>query len=340
MKASLAAAGIYCQSFNADTLREPWEMLDSNGKVRCCAAVGWGCTGQWVCLWVGCYYAPPLACLPPPPDSLLTHPLTPPLHMQPFTSFDGFWGVHCGLPYPPAPPLPPPATLPPLPAAIEGLPLSELGIMTPEEEMSNAQLGFHVSVVCVGWGGVGGLMSRGSSSSSSTSSVASCLLPLLAARRSPPPHSLPPTHLLILQWQPGCPTAHRLLEEFIRGGRLRSFDHERAKVCTIASACDTGWLLYLSPLLHLLTCLWPPVPLRWDTNTITEPDLAAQTTPAAHRWTAPPPPACRPTSTTASCRSGMSTPWLSTRSRNGPGRRWTVRGEGAAQDAAGPGFVE
>ena len=34
VKSGLAAAGIYCQSFNADTLREPWEVLDARGKVR------------------------------------------------------------------------------------------------------------------------------------------------------------------------------------------------------------------------------------------------------------------------------------------------------------------
>lgn len=33
MKAALAAGGTYCQSFNADILREPWEMLDAHGKV-------------------------------------------------------------------------------------------------------------------------------------------------------------------------------------------------------------------------------------------------------------------------------------------------------------------
>ncbi len=34
VKAALAAGGTYCQSFNADILREPWEMLDAHGKVR------------------------------------------------------------------------------------------------------------------------------------------------------------------------------------------------------------------------------------------------------------------------------------------------------------------
>jgi cryptochrome 1 len=34
VKAGLAAQGIFCQSFNADVLREPWEVLDGAGKVR------------------------------------------------------------------------------------------------------------------------------------------------------------------------------------------------------------------------------------------------------------------------------------------------------------------
>jgi cryptochrome 1 len=34
VKAGLAAQGIFCQSFNADVLREPWQVLDVTGKVR------------------------------------------------------------------------------------------------------------------------------------------------------------------------------------------------------------------------------------------------------------------------------------------------------------------
>lgn len=63
---------------------------------------------------------------------------------QPFTCFDGFWGAHCGLPYPPPPPLPLPAALPPIPPGVEAGELKHLGIMTAEEEMSNSQLEFHV----------------------------------------------------------------------------------------------------------------------------------------------------------------------------------------------------
>jgi hypothetical protein len=32
-----------------------------------------------------------------------------------------------------------------------------------------------------------------------------------------------------LQWQPGSAGAHRLLDDFVRGGRLKAFDHDRAK---------------------------------------------------------------------------------------------------------------
>jgi hypothetical protein len=101
VKAGLVAAGFYCQSFNADILREPWETLDSAGR--------------------------------------------------PFTSYDAFWTAHCRLPYPPPPPLPMPAAMPPLPAGLGleagAVELAELCIMTPEEEMSNIQLDYHVSAV-------------------------------------------------------------------------------------------------------------------------------------------------------------------------------------------------
>lgn len=93
-------------------------------------------------------------------------PLTPP--PQPFTCFDAFWAAHTALPYPPTPPLPVPAALPPLASGVEAaaaaagaVPLEELGIMSQEEEMSNAQLNYHVSSgacqegagarVCVWW---------------------------------------------------------------------------------------------------------------------------------------------------------------------------------------------
>ena len=83
----------------------------------------------------------------PPEAPALPGPATPApprLPPQPFTSFDSFWTAHCGLPYPPSPPLPLPAALPAVPAACTGCALGELGIMTPEEEMSNAQLEYHV----------------------------------------------------------------------------------------------------------------------------------------------------------------------------------------------------
>ncbi len=36
VKSGLTADGIFCQSFNADILREPWEVMDPCGKVRLC----------------------------------------------------------------------------------------------------------------------------------------------------------------------------------------------------------------------------------------------------------------------------------------------------------------
>lgn len=136
VKAGLEADGIFCQSFNADILREPWEVLDPAGK--------------------------------------------------PFTCYDTFWTAHCGLGYPPAPPLPLPAFLPAVPADVDSPALADLGIMSPEE-MSNVQLEYH--------------------------------------------------------WQPGSAGAHRLLEDFVRSGRLKSFDADRAKT-------DRASTSKLSPHIH------------------------------------------------------------------------------------------
>ncbi|KAL4431148.1 hypothetical protein ABPG75_006404 [Micractinium tetrahymenae] len=144
VKAALAAGGTYCQSFNADILREPWEVLDAHGK--------------------------------------------------PFTCYDAFWSAHCALPYPPTPPLPVPAALPPLAPGVEAaaaaagaVPLKDLGIMSQEEEMSNAQLNYH--------------------------------------------------------WTPGSAGAHRVLDEFVRSGRLHAFDRDRAKT-------DRASTSRLSPHIH------------------------------------------------------------------------------------------
>lgn len=41
VKAALAAAGVFCQSFNADILREPWEVLDTQGKPFTCFEGFW-----------------------------------------------------------------------------------------------------------------------------------------------------------------------------------------------------------------------------------------------------------------------------------------------------------
>lgn len=156
--------------------------------------------------------------------------------LQPFTSFDGFWGAHCGLPRPPASPLGAPDTLPPLPPGMEGLPLKQLGVMTAEEELSNAQLEFHVSA-----GGVvvvAGCLSACAQHALSMLPTCSRTLPGSGGCRLPgccpalPSRRrwrrLAPTGWP--QWHPGSAGAHRLLEDFVRGGRLRAFDKERAKV--------------------------------------------------------------------------------------------------------------
>ena len=41
VKATLAAAGVFCQSFNADILREPWEVLDGSGQPLTCFEDFW-----------------------------------------------------------------------------------------------------------------------------------------------------------------------------------------------------------------------------------------------------------------------------------------------------------
>lgn len=48
------------------------------------------------------------------------------------------------MPYPPALPLPVPAAMPPVPAAVEGLYLPSIGLIRQEEELSNQQLSFTV----------------------------------------------------------------------------------------------------------------------------------------------------------------------------------------------------
>lgn len=77
---------------------------------------------------------------------------TPASTPQPFTCYDAFWAAHTALPYPPTPPLPVPAALTTLAPGVEAtaaaagaVPLKQLGIMSQEEEMSNAQLNYHVS---------------------------------------------------------------------------------------------------------------------------------------------------------------------------------------------------
>lgn len=95
VKLAMATLGVFCCSFNADLLREPWEILD-------------------------------------------------PASGKPYTCYDSFWGAHQSLPYPPANPVPAPPAMPHLPQdIIRGLELPDLGIMTPEEELSNVQLEYH-----------------------------------------------------------------------------------------------------------------------------------------------------------------------------------------------------
>jgi len=60
----------------------------------------------------------------------------------PFSSFESFWAAHCALPMPAAP-SPAPASLPPLASTLEPFGDDNLGIMTPEEELSNDQLEYH-----------------------------------------------------------------------------------------------------------------------------------------------------------------------------------------------------
>lgn len=95
VKAALSTMGVACQSFTADVLREPWQVLDGDKK--------------------------------------------------PFTCFDDFWVAHCAAPAPPAAPFPPPSSLPPIAEALTKFGRSDLGIMSPEEELSNAQLEYHWS---------------------------------------------------------------------------------------------------------------------------------------------------------------------------------------------------
>lgn len=93
VKLSLSNLGVHCQSFNADLLREPWEVLDSAGK--------------------------------------------------PYTCYDAFWAAHGAMPFPPPQPVPLPESLPTVNSSFVGIKIEELGIMTPEEELSNVQLEYH-----------------------------------------------------------------------------------------------------------------------------------------------------------------------------------------------------
>jgi cryptochrome 2 len=61
----------------------------------------------------------------------------------PFSSFDTFWAAHCAIITPPAAPVPAASSLPPVAATLDSFGHDDLGIMTPEEELSNAQLEYH-----------------------------------------------------------------------------------------------------------------------------------------------------------------------------------------------------
>lgn len=62
---------------------------------------------------------------------------------QPFSCFDDFWEAHKSQAVPD--PLPPPPALPPISPSLSASGHTNLEIMTPEEEMSNAQLEYHWS---------------------------------------------------------------------------------------------------------------------------------------------------------------------------------------------------
>lgn len=115
VKAYLAARGIFCRSYNADVLAEPWDLLDTSSSASDASAASNSTAGLHS------------AGLP-----------------QPFCTFDAFWAAHQGGPGGcPPPPLPAPPCLPPVPPVAGSLALDGLGITSPEEEMSNAQLSFH-----------------------------------------------------------------------------------------------------------------------------------------------------------------------------------------------------
>lgn len=94
VKATLSGLGIMCCSFNGDVLREPWEVVDVQGR--------------------------------------------------PYATFDEFWSAHTSGPLLPMP-LPRPAVLPKVPDHFNGMKISDLGIMTEEESLSNEQLSYHWS---------------------------------------------------------------------------------------------------------------------------------------------------------------------------------------------------
>ena len=51
------------------------------------------------------------------------------------------------MPYPPPLPLPVPTSMPPVPESLSGVDLMSIGLMNPEEELSNQQLNFTVRVL-------------------------------------------------------------------------------------------------------------------------------------------------------------------------------------------------
>lgn len=53
------------------------------------------------------------------------------------------------MPYPPPLPLPVPTSMPPVPDSLLGTDLACIGLMNPEEELSNQQLNFTVRLPCL-----------------------------------------------------------------------------------------------------------------------------------------------------------------------------------------------
>lgn len=61
---------------------------------------------------------------------------------KPYGAFEAFWQRVMHMPHPPLPPIPAPVALPAVPPEAGGLPLDDLGLLSPEEALTNQQLEF------------------------------------------------------------------------------------------------------------------------------------------------------------------------------------------------------